>query len=191
MANEPCNADESGRIDVWPPIDPLVDPAWYAVHTRSRHEKMVDRQLLSKGYRTLLPLMKTWSIRTDRKVRVERPMFAGYLFIWTSLDPELHLGILRTVGVVKLVSLQGKPVPVNPTEIESIRVLMESGQSVLPTDFLSKGSLVRIIGGPFKGVVGILEDKLSSRRLVVSVEILCRSVCVEVPENIVLKAEAL
>jgi len=169
--------------------DSLHQRAWYAVYTRSRHEQVVYSQLASKGQHVFLPKMKTWSRRTDRRLRIEVPMFPGYLFVQTSLHPALHLSILRTVGVVSLVHFQGRPARVSPEEIISLQILMDSGATIHPAENFGVGDLVHIVEGPFKGVAGRLVERRSTKRLVVAVETINRAVYVEIDDHLVRKAE--
>ncbi|MBW1712264.1 MAG: UpxY family transcription antiterminator [Deltaproteobacteria bacterium] len=171
--------------------DLLSQPAWYAVYTKSRHEQVAHNQLRAKGLEVFLPTVKTWSRRTDRRLRIELPMFPGYLFVRTTLHPEKHLSVLRTVGVVKLISFKGRPMPVKPEEIKSLKILIETGVAIHPTENFHLGDWVRIVEGPFKGVVGRLISRRSAQRLVVAVETINRAVYVEVEDHLVRKVEAL
>ena len=172
-------------------VDVGEEAAWYAVYTKSRHEQVVDSQLAAKGHEVFLPRIRTWSRRTDRRLRIEVPMFPGYLFVQTTLQPAQHLSILRTVGVVKLVNFKGRPVMVDPAEIESLKILIASGETIHPDENLAIGDQVRIVEGPFKGVVGRLARRRSSTRLIVAVEAINRAVHVEIEDHLVRKAEAI
>jgi transcription elongation factor/antiterminator RfaH len=171
------------------PLDPIREAAWYAVYTKSRHEQVAHGQLAAKGVETFLPTLQTWSRRTDRRLRIELPMFPGYLFVKTTLHPERHLSILRTVGVVKMVEFQGRPMPVAPHEIRSLQILMDSGVAIHPAEDFRVGDLVRIIDGPFKDVVGRLISRRSASRLIVAVETINQAVQVEVDDHLVRKVE--
>ncbi len=171
------------------PAGPLLEEAWYAIYTRSRHEQVAASQLEAKGEEVFLPKLKTWSRRTDRRLRIEVPMFPGYLFVHTTLHPARHLSILRTVGVVNLVRFRGRPQPVDPAEIRSLQILIDSGETIHPAENFAVGDLVRIVEGPFKGVVGRLVTRRSGARLVVSVETINRAVFVELDDHLIRKAE--
>ena len=165
-------------------------PAWYAVYTKSRHEQVAQNQLVAKGVEAFLPKLEVWSTRTDRRLRISVPMFPGYLFVRTDLAPERHLGILKTVGVVNLISVKGRPVPVDPAEIDSLKILIDSGLTIHPTEDFHIGDPVRIIEGPFKGVTARLVDRRSQARLIVAVETINRAVYVEIDDHLVRRAEA-
>lgn len=165
------------------------EPAWYALRTRSRHERVVRDQLAGKGMKVFLPQLETWSRRTDRRKKIQVPMFPGYLFVHSDLNPAVRLAMVQTRGVANIVSFNGIPAPVRPEEIDSLMILMHSSLAIHPQDHLAAGDLVRITHGPLKGVVGRLARRKSSRRLVVSVETINRAVFVELDDNIVIKSE--
>ncbi len=168
----------------------LYVPAWYAVHTRSRHEQVVHDQLVGKGTEVFLPKLEVWSRRTDRRLRIKVPMFPGYLFVRTTLHPDKQLSILKTVGVVRMVGFDGQPAQVDPREIDSLKILIDSGAPISPTENYRIGDLVRIVAGPFKGVVGRLVGRRSARRLTVAVETINRGVSVDIEDHMVIKVEA-
>lgn len=173
------------------PSDPVRDAAWYALYTKSRHEKLAGDQLAAKGVEMFLPTFETWSRRTDRRLRIELPMFPGYLFVRTTLHPEHHLSVLRTVGVVKMVDFNGRPMPVDPEEISSLKILIDSGVAVHPTENIRTGDRIRIVEGLFKGAVGRLIGRKSAQRLIVAVETINRAVQVEVDDHLVVRVETI
>ena len=178
------------RIDRHWPEDPIREAAWYAVYTKSRHEQVAREQLAAKGIEVFLPTVRTWSRRTDRRLRIELPMFPSYLFVNTTLQPERHLSVLRTIGVVKLVDFKGRPMPVDPQEVNSLKILIESGVAVHPAENFAIGDRVRIVEGLFKGMVGRLVARRSATRLIVAVEAINRAVQVEVDDHLVRRVES-
>jgi transcriptional antiterminator NusG len=96
-------------------------PAWYCVHTRSRHEDKVFQRLSDKGISAFLPKMETWSKRKDRRKKILKALFAGYLFVYEILTAQRGLDILKTPGVVKILGNEDGPQPVPEVQIESIR----------------------------------------------------------------------
>jgi transcription termination/antitermination protein NusG len=173
------------------PEDPIREAAWYAVYTKSRHEQVAREQLLAKGVEVFLPTVQTWSRRTDRRLRIELPMFPSYLFVNTTLHPERHLSVLRTIGVVKLVDFKGQPMPVDPHEVRSLQILIDSGVAVIPAENFSIGDRVKIVEGLFKGMIGRLVARRSETRLIVAVEAINRAVQVEVDDHLVRRFESL
>jgi len=184
------SSNTAKSFQVWP-SDPIRDAAWYAIYTKSRHEKLAGDQLAAKGLEVFLPTFETWSRRTDRRLRIELPMFPGYLFVRTTLHPERHLSVLRTVGVVKMIDFKGRPMPVDPEEIRSLKILIDSGVAIHPTENIRTGDRVRIVEGLFKGAVGRLLGRKSAQRLIVAVETINRAVQVEVDDHLVVKVETI
>ena len=151
---------------------------WYALRVRSKFEKTVAESLRGKGYESFLPLYaarRTWS---DRVKVVELPLFTGYVFC--KLDIGVRLPVLKTPGVVSFVSLGAEPTPVDAAEMDSIREIVRAGLPVGPWPYLREGQRVEVARGPLKGLRGILLTVKNERRLVVSIELLQRSVAVEV-----------
>ena len=158
--------------------------AWYAVYTRGRHEKKVARTLTEKSIRVFLPLMKVRSRRRDRIQLIEVPMFSGYLFVHSAMDPDSRLRVLRTPGVVRILGLHGVPTPVPEEQVRSLQILVKSGVSVRPHRFLQTGSEVFIKEGPFAGVTGrVVRINEQRHKLVVSIDLLQRAVSVEIDQN--------
>lgn len=160
-----------------------VDPsstAWYAVWLRSNWEQRVDDQLSAKGFHTFLPTLPFWVKRTwQRPVRL--PMFPGYLFVRDALDKERYIDLLKVRGIVRVLEAGwSRLTPIPDDEIAAIHTIAASDLPVMPHTHLSHGDRVRVIDGPLVGVEGIfIQDKLAKGRLVVSVDLVGRSVAVE------------
>ncbi|MEQ1868466.1 MAG: UpxY family transcription antiterminator [Vicinamibacterales bacterium] len=152
---------------------------WYAVWTRSRHEQTVRAQLAQKQIESFLPTMTRWSWWKDRKKKLSWPLFPGYCF--ARFAPGDSLAILKCSGVVSIVSVDGKPIPIPDIELDSIRLLVDSELQFDPSPLLREGMMVEVVHGPLKGVVGRLMRKDSPRaRLVLSVELIGQAVSVDV-----------
>ena len=155
-----------------------MDVEWYAIWTRSRHEKLVRDQLQQKHVEVFLPTITKWSRWKDRKKQIEWPLFPGYCF--ARFDARDRLPILKCEGVVTIVGPNGEPSPIPPIEIDSIRQLIESELAFDPCPLIKEGMMVEVKAGPLKGVVGRLERKGSHARLVLSVDLIGQAVSVEV-----------
>lgn len=151
---------------------------WYAVHTRSRHEKNVVAQLREKKVWTYLPLSTQTHHWSDRKKLVEVPLFPGYTFVQINRTDEDRLAVLRTRGVVCIVGSQGFGTPIPSKQIEDVARLLDQRVPFTLFPFLREGQRVRIRGGSLDGVEGVLVKKNLDPHLVVSVELLQRSVAV-------------
>lgn len=150
---------------------------WYAVQTRPKHEKSVSGFLEGKGYEQLLPLYQSWHRHSGRVQGVLLPLFKGYLFC--RFDPSRRLPILTTPGVSMIVGRGREPEPIPTEDIVRIQASCASGLPLTPWPYLERGDLVRVECGPLQGVEGIFVNEKNACRLVVSVEILRRSVAVE------------
>jgi transcription antitermination factor NusG len=152
--------------------------SWFALQVRARHETGVASFIESKGYELFLPLYKCRKQWSDRVKKVEAPLFPGYLFC--RFNPHDRLPIVSTAGVIQIVGYNRVPVPVDDSEIQAIQTLVASGLPNQPWPFLHVGDPVRIEGGPFKGLEGMLIEFKGSHRLVLSITLLHRSVAVEI-----------
>ena len=153
-------------------------PHWYAVYTRSRHEKTVAQQLGHKSVDHFLPLFETIRNWRNGRFRVRLPLFPGYLFVHIALQERLQ--VLQVPGVVGLVSSNGMPVALPQAEIETIRDALTKGLQAHPHPYLTVGSRVRINSGPLEGLNGILVRKKGQLRVVVSVDLIMRSIAVDI-----------
>ncbi len=151
---------------------------WYAVWTRSRHEQVVREQLSRKGMDAFLPTITKWSRWKDRKKQIDWPLFPGYCFAKFSLDDRL--AVLKSSGVVSIVSFNGELAPIPEHEIDSIRTLIETDLQFDPCPMIKEGEMVEVVHGPLRGVVGRLVRKGAHARLVLSVELIGQGVSVEV-----------
>jgi transcription antitermination factor NusG len=174
-----------GSSRVAPDASTSPRTCWYALRTRSRQEKVVTAQLHDKGISTFLPLSVQVHRWSDRSKTVEVPLFPGYTFVRLSPSTEVCCLVLRTVGVVGFVGIQGRAFPIPDKEIEDIQTLMASKLPVEPYPFIRCGDWVRVKCGPLEGIEGILVRKKNVCSLVLSVEMLGRSAAVEVDASIV------
>ncbi len=152
---------------------------WYAIWTRSRHEAVVRDQLRDRQFDVFLPTITRWSRWKDRKKKIDWPLFPGYCF--AKFDVADTLQVQKCNGVVSIVSFEGRPAPIDDRELDNIRVLVGSDLQYDPCPMLKEGSMVEVVGGPLRGVVGRLLRKDGSRaRLVLSVDLIGQAVSVEV-----------
>ena len=161
------------------PLAPLLEPTyWYAIQTRARHEKKVVKQLQEKGATTFLPLVTQTHRWSDRYKVIEQPLFPCYAFARLAPSVEMRLPALQTQGLLSIVGVHGSGAPIPDKEIEDIQTLMAQNVSSSLYPFIKVGQRVRIRGGCLDGVEGILVAEKSERRLVVSIELIQRSVSV-------------
>ena len=159
-----------------PPV--VADVHWYALWTRSRHEQVVREQLERKHVEVFLPTITKWSRWKDRKKKLDWPLFPGYCF--ARFDQRDRLPVLKCVGVVNIVSVDGEPAPISDTEINGVRQLVESDLAYDPCPMIHEGMMVEVVHGPLKGVIGRLVRKNDKARLVLSVNLIGQAVSAEV-----------
>ena len=155
-----------------------VEPRWYAAYTTARHEKKVAQHLEHKSIECFLPLYEAAHRWKDRRVTVQLPLFPGYVFVRIPLHERLR--VLEVPSVVHLVGSDAShPCELPEAEIESIRLGLDP-RRMEPCPYLKAGDKVRVKYGPFAGLEGILLRKRDSLRLVLSIDIIMRSVAVEI-----------
>ena len=159
----------------------MTQTNWYALYVKSRHEFVVSDELQRKGIETFLPSVTRLKQWNDRKKQVEMPLFPGYLFVSIAPEPGGFQNVIKTRGAVMFISLApGHPTPVAPEEIDSLKILLGSGENVDIYPHLQEGAPVRVTRGVFRGARGILKQKHGQNVFLVSIELLGRSVAVKI-----------
>lgn len=153
---------------------------WYAAYTCARHEKRVAEQLQQREVEYFLPLYESLRRWADRRKLVQLPLFPGYVFVRIALKDRLQ--VLEIPSVTYLVGFNGHPVPLPDVEVEAIRTCAALRNGVEPHPYLRVGKRARIIRGPLRGLEGILLRRRGRCRFVISLELIMRSVAVEVEE---------
>lgn len=151
---------------------------WYAVHTRSRHEKKTVWDLEERSVEAFLPMREVLCRWKDRKKRIHVPLFPGYLFV--RIDPRDSLDVLGAKGVVRILGSGGVHVPVPEEEIDAARKLVRSGIPCAPFPYDFEGREAVITGGPLEGLRGRIESQRGGFRLILSVHLIRSAVSVEV-----------
>ncbi len=155
------------------------DPFWYATYTCSRREKQVARLLQERSLECFLPLYKAVHRNPSGRKRVHfLPLFPGYVFVHIALQD--HVRVLQVPGVVRLVSFHGQPAPLRDSEIEPLRNALALGLPAEPYPYLKVGHDVEILTGPLQGLRGRILRKNSHFRVILSVDLLRRSIVVDV-----------
>jgi len=151
---------------------------WYAAYTCAQHEKRVAAELRMREVEHFLPLYSSVRRWRDRRVQLELPLFPGYVFVRLALRDRLR--VLQIPSVVRLVGFSGQPTPLPDSEIETLRSGLSERLRAEPHPYLTVGRRVRITAGPFAGLEGILKRKKSNLRVVISLELIQRSVAVDI-----------
>lgn len=163
-----------------PSAFPSQGLSWYAVQTRSRHERKVATQLDEKCVMNYVPMFKEVHRWSDRRKTVEQPLFPGYVFVRMAKQDATRVSVLRTSGVVRFVGIQGDAIPIPEKEIEAIQTLLSAEIPFGLSPFLHAGQRVRIRGGYLDGVEGILVAQNSDQSVVISIELIQRSLAIRV-----------
>jgi transcription termination/antitermination protein NusG len=186
-SRESCDRDPPVQADH--PAQPmeLAGAQWYALYTKSHCEQLVYDQLASKGFHLFLPRMDVWSRRGGVRHRIPAPMFPSYLFLYHAIDKVSFLEVRKARGLVRVLGERlDRLSVVPPNEIAAIQRVMQAELPVISHPYLREGQRVRITHGPLAGVEGILvHTKPSKGLLVLSVDLLRRSIAVEIDVTLV------
>lgn len=150
---------------------------WYAIRVRTRFERTVAGALGGKGYEAWLPVRTNKRRWKDRDASVETPLFQGYVF--GRLDAHKRLPVLTIPGVRQIVGFGGQSTPIPDQEIEALQAAIASGRDFGVRPYLREGHRVRVIEGPLRGVEGILVQIGEASQIVLSINLLQRSLAVQ------------
>lgn len=152
---------------------------WYAVYTKPRHEKVVAEYLWLKQLECFLPLREVLSKWKDRRKLVQFPVFPGYLFVHCDITKR-RLDILKVPSIVRIVGFNGVPEPIPERQVQAVKHLVFHKMQLDPYPYLNAGDRVRIVRGPLRGLEGILVEKKSRFKFVLSVDLIQQSVACEI-----------
>lgn len=158
-----------------PPSDPQEH--WYAAYTCANHEKRVNAELQARNVEHFLPLYRSVRRWKDRRVSLELPLFPGYVFVRITVSNRLR--VLQIPGVVHLVGFNGRPAALPDDEMDILRSGFSQRLRAEPHAYLAAGQRVRLTSGPLAGIEGILLRRKGNCRVVISIELIQRSVAVE------------
>jgi transcription elongation factor/antiterminator RfaH len=153
---------------------------WYVLHTRSRFENVVREGLEKKSFEVFLPKVQVRSRRRDRKVLLRMPLFPGYVFVKTDLNPYAQVEIVKTTGVARFIGNRDGPISVLPEALASLRIMVAGDRPVTTGSDLQPGDRVIVVAGPFTGVTGLFVRHRGLGRVVVNVEALGQYAAVNV-----------
>jgi transcription antitermination factor NusG len=158
---------------------------WYALHTRARHEKVVERRLLDQGMEAFVPTaieVHRWS---DRKKKVEVPLFNCYVFLRCALSAEDRTRVYQIESVHGFVGVRGSSLPIPDEQIESIRKVLTQPATWRAHPFLKAGQRVRVRGGAMDGIEGVFLSENGDHSVVISVDAIQRSMAVRIDGYVV------
>ncbi len=161
---------------------------WFALQVVPRHEKSVDKMLEYKGYTHFLPTHQVRRRWSDRVSVVEEPLFPGYVFCRS--QSNLMEIIRGSFGIIRIVAFGGRPHPVPDKEIEALQQIVRGKREYSAFPYLNVGQKVRVISGPLTGVSGTIMQFKNRDRLVISLEVIMKSVSVEIDQSEVALVQA-
>ena len=156
-----------------------VTNKWYAIYVKSRHEKSVHAELQQKGIESSLPLTIVTREWSDRRKKVEVPLFRGYVFVKIDIKNE-KLPVLTTSGVVKFVTFNSTTVPIPEDQMYWLQQMIASGLLLSQEQDFPIGTEIDVMFGPLKGLRGRVKKKHSETRLVVWFDAIMQGVSVEI-----------
>jgi transcription antitermination factor NusG len=153
---------------------------WYALHTRARHERVVEHRLREEGMETFLPTIRETHRWSDRKKVVDVPLFSCYVFVRCSLSADDRTRVHRVDSVLGFVGTRGSGAPIPDAQIESVRAVLSQKTPCRSHPFLKVGQRVRVCGGAMDGVEGVFLSENGDHSLVISVDVIQRSLAVRI-----------
>jgi len=180
MIETPGSIAEAASLDSTPQPETSPRIRWYATYVCSRHEKQVLSQLQERKISCFLPVYRSVRRWKDRRKELELVLFPGYVFVHIDLKDRLR--ILQLPSVVRFVSFNGQPAPLQDSEIEILSKGLASGIRAEPHPYLKVGQRAHVRSGPLAGANGILVRRKDKFRIVLSIDLIMRSVAVEVDE---------
>lgn len=167
----------------------MFDSSWYAIEVRTGQEATVAAVLETKGLATLLPTHTARRRWSDRVKQIRVPLFPGYVFCRLPVDGSGPRAV-TTKGVLRIVGFGGGPQALADSEVRLLECLVQAGSSAVPWPYIEPGRRVRIDNGPFAGLDGTVLKAPKGLRLVVSLDLLQRSVAVELDRQDIIPMRA-
>ncbi|MFY9701794.1 MAG: UpxY family transcription antiterminator, partial [Terriglobales bacterium] len=153
---------------------------WYALHTRARHEKAIERRLREQGMETFVPTTMEVHRWSDRQKKVEVPLFSCYVFLRCALSAEDRMRVYQVESVHGFVGMRGSSLPIPDEQIESIRKVLTQAAPWRSYPFLKAGQRVRVRGGAMDGVEGVFVSENGDHSLIISIDAIQRSMAVRI-----------
>ena len=153
---------------------------WYALHTRARHERVVEHRLREQGMETFLPTLRETHRWSDRKKVVDVPLFSCYLFVRCALNAEDRTRVHRVDSALGFVGTRGGGVAIPDEQIAGVRAALSQTAPCRTHPFLKVGQRVRVCGGAMDGVEGVFLSENGDNSLVISVDAIQRSLAVRI-----------
>jgi transcription antitermination factor NusG len=153
-------------------------PRWYAVYTYPRHEKVVTEQLELRSVEAFLPTFVIENRWKDRRVRIKTPVFPGYVFTRIKLSERSK--VFNIPGVLRVLSFNGTPAPIDDSEIDAVKLCLERGGTLKPHPFIEVGERVRVRSGILEGLEGLVTRCKNDRILILPISLINQSVAIKI-----------
>jgi len=164
-------------------------PEWYAVYTKPHAEKQVFNRLEEAGIEAFLPLQKTIRQWSDRKKIVEKPLLSSYIFV--RVKRKQFPTVYRTYGIVKFVTFEGNPVPIPRSQIDNLRLLVNSDAEIeVNSEKYEPGDRVEVASGSLAGLQGELIGKGRGKRMIIRLDEIGKNIIVKIPVTFLVKIKA-
>jgi transcriptional antiterminator NusG len=170
----------TGEATLTRPATSTTEYYWFAVQTKARHEKRVAAELKEKGVEAFLPLSLELHQWSDRKRRVELPLFSTYVFVRLGGEQNSRIKVLQTNSVFSFVGMRGMGSPIPDEQIDTLQTIIRGKVPFSQHPFLNVGQKVRVRGGSLDGICGVLSAINNDRTLIVSVDSIQRSLAIRV-----------
>jgi transcription antitermination factor NusG len=151
---------------------------WIAIYTKPRHEKIVDSELKEKKIESYLPMISKKHRWSDRMKWVDTPLFKSYIF--ARIDLKKYLEVLQTHGVHHIIKFQNKIAVIPDFQIENLKTMINGGFDPFPSDYFIVGDQVQVVGGPLKGISGVVSRSDSGDKLIIKIDAIQHAVAVQI-----------
>ena len=155
---------------------PNDDTIWYAVYTKSRHEKKIAQKCKDYDISYYLPLTKSERHYEHRVITFRKPLFPGYIFC--KCDSNQKQDLYKTGRICKFLEPVDQTQLVN--ELQQIYGISKKSAEILPHDFLQRGRRVKVINGPFADFEGKISHRKGKYKLVLNIELIRQAIAVEI-----------
>ncbi len=163
-----------------------ISKKWYAVYTKSRNEKKVAAELEARGIEVYLPLLKTIKQWSDRKKKVEIPLFSSYVFV-RIIDKD-YMDVLETTGVVRFITFRKQKIAIPETQILAVKAFLEEDHPELEgIHEYFPGERVEVVRGPLSGLKGNLTEIKGKQRVLVEIESIGHKIVLNLSKSILSK----
>jgi transcription antitermination factor NusG len=166
----------------------LLEPKWYVVYTRPKSERKVAASIAEMGIESYLPTHKVVRQWSDRKKKMDVPLFSNYVFV--KVDDIKRRLLFSINELLKFVSIEGKPVVIRENEILTIKKILSGDFVDISTEeYFQKGMKVRIAHGQFAGLEGLIIEKCNKSRLMIRIEVLMKAFSFVIPSKFAEKTD--